>query len=252
MLAQGTGRRPRQPDRVHRPGPDGQPGPELHRGCADRRGGPPPFQGLRADAAEEGRQRPRGRTSRLGEPARPRGRRAQVPAPAFRRHAAALCYRAGAVWRPGRADRGRTDHRAGRDDPGGDPGAAAPPAGNPEHGDPAHHPRLGGGRTDRRPDRGHVRRRDCRGGRRGGPAGRAGAPLRAGSAGLRPVRALPGHGLPVIPGSVPVPGAWRAGCRFAPRCAEAEQKCSAAPVAFTRTAAGHFTRCVHAEARVQA
>ena len=67
-----------------------------------------------------------------------------------------------------------------------------------------------------------------------------------------PVRALPGHGLPVIPGSVPVPGAWPAGCRFAPRCAEAEPKCSAAPVAFTRTAAGHFTRCVHAEARVQA
>jgi peptide/nickel transport system permease protein len=67
-----------------------------------------------------------------------------------------------------------------------------------------------------------------------------------------PVRALPGHRLPVIPGSVPVPGAWPAGCRFAPRCAEAEQKCSAAPVAFTRTGAGHFTRCVHAEARVQA
>ena len=53
-----------------------------------------------------------------------------------------------------------------------------------------------------------------------------------------PVRALPGHRLPVIPGSVPAPGAWPAGCRFAPRCAEAEQECSAAPVAFTRTAAG--------------
>ena len=93
---QGTGRRPRQPDRVHRPGPDGQPGPELHRRRADRRGGPPAFQGRRADAAEEGRQRPRGRTSRLGEPARPRRRRAQVPAPAFRRHAAA---RVSSRWR---------------------------------------------------------------------------------------------------------------------------------------------------------
>ena len=67
-----------------------------------------------------------------------------------------------------------------------------------------------------------------------------------------PVRAHPGRRLPVIPGSVPVPGAWPSGCRFAPRCPEAEPRCGAEPVAFTRTAAHHITRCVHAEARLEA
>jgi peptide/nickel transport system permease protein len=66
-----------------------------------------------------------------------------------------------------------------------------------------------------------------------------------------PVRALRGQRLPVIPGSVPVPGAWPPGCRFAPRCAEAEPKCNAEPVAFIRTATEHLTRCVHAEARLE-
>jgi peptide/nickel transport system permease protein len=65
--------------------------------------------------------------------------------------------------------------------------------------------------------------------------------------GSDPVRAVPGQRLPVIPGSVPVPGAWPAGCRFAPRCPEAGPECQAGPVELTVTAREHLTRCLHAE-----
>jgi peptide/nickel transport system ATP-binding protein/peptide/nickel transport system permease protein len=63
-----------------------------------------------------------------------------------------------------------------------------------------------------------------------------------------PVRAVPGQPLPVIAGSVPPPGSWPAGCRFAPRCAEADAKCTAAPVPVVATTAGHLTRCLHVTA----
>jgi hypothetical protein len=51
--------------------------------------------------------------------------------------------------------------------------------------------------------------------------------------------------LAVIGGAVPVPGAWPAGCRFAPRCPEAEDRCRAAPVAVRAAAPGHLARCLH-------
>nr|BFE36633.1 dipeptide/oligopeptide/nickel ABC transporter permease/ATP-binding protein [Actinomadura rugatobispora] len=59
-------------------------------------------------------------------------------------------------------------------------------------------------------------------------------------------RNRPGGDLAGIPGSVPRPGAWPAGCRFAPRCASALPGCSAAPVPLRRTG-DHQVRCVRAD-----
>jgi peptide/nickel transport system permease protein len=55
-----------------------------------------------------------------------------------------------------------------------------------------------------------------------------------------PQLASPGRLLPVIPGRVPAPSAWPAGCRFAPRCPRATPECTARPV---QLSAG--VRCVH-------
>jgi peptide/nickel transport system permease protein len=55
-----------------------------------------------------------------------------------------------------------------------------------------------------------------------------------------PQLASPGRPLPVIPGRVPAPSAWPAGCRFAPRCSRATAECTAGPV---QLQAG--VRCVH-------
>ena len=66
-----------------------------------------------------------------------------------------------------------------------------------------------------------------------------------------PVRAVPGQPLPVIAGSVPAPGQWPAGCRFAPRCTEAEPACSSGPVAVISTGPEHLTRCLHARSEVR-
>jgi peptide/nickel transport system permease protein len=55
-----------------------------------------------------------------------------------------------------------------------------------------------------------------------------------------PQLASPGRPLPVIPGRVPAPSAWPAGCRFAPRCSRATPECTAQPVQLD---AG--VRCVH-------
>jgi peptide/nickel transport system permease protein len=55
-----------------------------------------------------------------------------------------------------------------------------------------------------------------------------------------PQLAAPGSSLQVIPGRVPAPSAWPAGCRFAPRCSRATPQCSAQPV---RLESG--VRCVH-------
>jgi len=59
-----------------------------------------------------------------------------------------------------------------------------------------------------------------------------------------PQLAVPGERLPAIPGSVPA-RSWPAGCRFAPRCPEAEDECLAGPIAIRAAAPGHFARCVH-------
>lgn len=60
-----------------------------------------------------------------------------------------------------------------------------------------------------------------------------------------PQLAIAGERLPAIGGSVPATGSWPAGCRFAPRCPEAEAKCRAGPIAVRIAAPGHVARCVH-------
>jgi peptide/nickel transport system permease protein len=55
-----------------------------------------------------------------------------------------------------------------------------------------------------------------------------------------PQLASPGRPLLVIPGRVPPPSAWPAGCRFAPRCSRITPECTAQPVLLD---AG--VRCVH-------
>jgi len=55
-----------------------------------------------------------------------------------------------------------------------------------------------------------------------------------------PQLAAPGRPLQVIPGRVPAPSAWPAGCRFAPRCSRATPQCSAQPVPLDSG-----VRCVH-------
>jgi peptide/nickel transport system ATP-binding protein/oligopeptide transport system ATP-binding protein len=50
--------------------------------------------------------------------------------------------------------------------------------------------------------------------------------------------------LPAIPGSVPVPSAWPAGCRFHPRCDLADAACTAAAPPLVPVAADHLAACV--------
>ncbi len=64
-----------------------------------------------------------------------------------------------------------------------------------------------------------------------------------------PGAGTPGERLPAIPGAVPAPGGWPAGCRFAPRCPEAEDACRQGPVAVRIAGPGHLSRCVHAAAQ---
>lgn len=63
-----------------------------------------------------------------------------------------------------------------------------------------------------------------------------------------PYRAAPGMRLPAIPGTVPAPGRWPSGCRFAPRCPYALESCTAAPIPLLETAKGHYSRCVRIDA----
>jgi peptide/nickel transport system permease protein len=50
-----------------------------------------------------------------------------------------------------------------------------------------------------------------------------------------------------IPGGVPIPGSWPAGCRFAPRCELAVEACAAAPVPLRDVDGEHQTRCIRWE-----
>jgi peptide/nickel transport system ATP-binding protein len=54
--------------------------------------------------------------------------------------------------------------------------------------------------------------------------------------------------LPAIPGQVPGPGHWPAGCRFAPRCPVARPECRAGPPPWVRVGEGHLARCPFGEA----
>lgn len=46
-----------------------------------------------------------------------------------------------------------------------------------------------------------------------------------------------------IPGNVPIPGSLTVGCRFAPRCEHATDKCRAAMPELTQVSEGHWSRC---------
>ena len=59
-----------------------------------------------------------------------------------------------------------------------------------------------------------------------------------------PQLASPGNPLPTIPGRVPPPSAWPAGCRFAPRCSRATAECRAQTIPLLGTA-GEMVRCLH-------
>jgi len=61
----------------------------------------------------------------------------------------------------------------------------------------------------------------------------------------RPEAASRGTSMPAIPGQVPAPGAWPAGCRFAPRCRWADAACEQPVEAEAWHHGGHWARCVH-------
>jgi oligopeptide/dipeptide ABC transporter ATP-binding protein len=50
--------------------------------------------------------------------------------------------------------------------------------------------------------------------------------------------------LPAIPGTVPAPGSWPGGCRFAPRCVHAMPECEAGLPPLHPIAAGHRAACI--------
>ena len=62
-----------------------------------------------------------------------------------------------------------------------------------------------------------------------------------------PHAATPGAALPVIAGTVPAPGQWPSGCRFADRCGYATPDCTAAEPSLAEAAPGHDARCIHAD-----
>jgi peptide/nickel transport system permease protein len=59
-----------------------------------------------------------------------------------------------------------------------------------------------------------------------------------------PHLAVPGDRLQEIPGSVPPPGRWPAGCRFARRCGLATDKCTARPVPMEQLTEVRASRCI--------
>jgi peptide/nickel transport system permease protein len=62
-----------------------------------------------------------------------------------------------------------------------------------------------------------------------------------------PHLAAPGDRLQEIPGSVPPPGQWPAGCRFAQRCALATDECTAKPIPIKQLTGLRATRCRRTE-----
>jgi peptide/nickel transport system permease protein len=57
-----------------------------------------------------------------------------------------------------------------------------------------------------------------------------------------------GDRLRMIPGTVPVPGRFPVGCRFAPRCPHVIEACTTAPPPIERLDDGRAVRCIrHAE-----
>jgi peptide/nickel transport system permease protein len=62
-----------------------------------------------------------------------------------------------------------------------------------------------------------------------------------------PHATMPGKALPVIAGTVPPPGQWPAGCRFAGRCGYVTADCTTAEPALALSEPGHEARCIHAD-----
>jgi peptide/nickel transport system permease protein len=60
-----------------------------------------------------------------------------------------------------------------------------------------------------------------------------------------PHNAPEGDLLPFIPGAVPKPGAWPAGCHFHPRCSYATAACQEQTIPMECPAPGRETRCIH-------
>ena len=65
-----------------------------------------------------------------------------------------------------------------------------------------------------------------------------------------PSLASAGQPINALPGRVVPPGAWPAGCRFAPRCGFADDACRSGPIMLAQHGASRQARCVHTE-RVQ-
>jgi peptide/nickel transport system permease protein len=57
--------------------------------------------------------------------------------------------------------------------------------------------------------------------------------------------------LPTIPGTVPPPGSWPAGCRFAARCRYAVAACAELAVAIEAPYPAHETRCIRYDQLVE-
>jgi peptide/nickel transport system permease protein len=60
-----------------------------------------------------------------------------------------------------------------------------------------------------------------------------------------------GQPLPSIPGAVPKPGEWPAGCHFQARCPLVEPACREGAIPLTATAPDHLSRCLRADALEQ-
>jgi peptide/nickel transport system permease protein len=53
--------------------------------------------------------------------------------------------------------------------------------------------------------------------------------------------------LPAIPGTVPPPAAWPAGCHFQPRCRYATDQCGAGVIPLAAPQPARLTRCIHSD-----
>jgi peptide/nickel transport system permease protein len=72
-------------------------------------------------------------------------------------------------------------------------------------------------------------------------------PYTEGLLAANPRLAPAGSDLPAIPGTVPPPSAWPAGCHFQPRCRYATDECGAGAIPLTALDCGRLTRCIHSD-----
>jgi peptide/nickel transport system permease protein len=72
-------------------------------------------------------------------------------------------------------------------------------------------------------------------------------PYTVGLLSAHPALAAARASLTTMDGTVPAPGSWPEGCRFAARCRFAAPQCTAHPIAFAEKAGGRSTRCVRSD-----